>query len=595
VVVISLQRFDRELRARLEKLTPDEIRAAVRRHGAALPGRDRVAFLEVFAGLPDPDSTPAAATPASDENLLADIDAFVERLSSGHYYQGWGWDDDLRDDRAWGDESWAAEMDALFTAVHRVFLGGDLRRARAGYEKLLTAFGLEEDGVGVFCGPVRPTEMVATDLTEASARYLRCMYQTAEVDVRVNDLAQAWLHDLPYRAEPAGLAPIREALPQDLPDFAAFLPEWLSWLRDMMAASPAVDLRLRRLLTEAALLHGGVDELGDVARSVGTGQPEMYVEWIDALRRAGRPRDAAAACREALSCLPVQGPVQAAIAERLGRLAAVYEDDPAAVLDAWQQAWRAWPSSERLRAVYVAAQAAGDPDATMARVATEASAWGKNPIDHDDCLRTEMLLLAGQIDDAAALLNDASKTGRNPAQVVLPYLLAAGSGAVHRPEWPETCLARLLAEAGSDSFGWSAGPMIRIRHADGRGWDFDDDPDIDNTNGNGTGKAVTDQLPPLGVILRDLIDRRAATAQQRSRWLAAARGAVDRHLKTVVGGQQRGCYDRAAQLAVACGEALAIADPDGSADYLEAVRAKYPRHIAFRRELDTARTASHAV
>src|SRR6266540_2126721 len=572
VAVISLQRFDRELRGRLEKLTPDEIRAAVLRHAAALPGPDRIAFLEVFAPAPGVDGAAvAAAAPAPsdpalpDESVLDDIDAFVERLASGHYYEYWGWDDDQHDERAWGDESWAAEMDALFTAVHQVFLSGDLRLARAGYEKLLTAFGLE-DGVGVFCGPVPPPEMIATDLAEASARYLRCIYQTAEADVRANDLAVAWLEDLPYGTQPAGLAAVREALPEDLPDFEAFLPEWLSWLRDNAASATALDPLLRRLLTEAALLHGSVDALGELARSGGAGQAEAFLEWIDALRGAGRAGDAAAACREALSCLPRQGPVQAAIAERLGGLAAAYEDDPAAVLDAWQQAWRAWPSSARLLAVHAAAQAAGDPDGTMGQVATEASAWTDSPINHDDCLRAELLLLAGRIDDAAALLDDASRMWRNPAQVVLPYLLAAGSGAVHRPDWSETGLARLVADAG----------------------------------GNNTGKVVADQPPPLGppplgppplgAVLRDLITRRTTQPQQRSRWLATARAAIDRHLQAIVGGQQRAYYNRAAQLAVACGEALSIADPDSSEDYIAAVRAKYLRHIAFRRELDAART-----
>jgi len=592
VAVISLQQFDRELRVRLEKLTPDEVRAAVLRHAAALPGRDRIAFLEVFAPVPVMDGGPAAAAaPAPpDASLLDDIDAFVERLASGHYFQDWGWDDDQRTERAWGDESWAAEMDALFTAVHQVFLGGDLRRASAGYEKLLTAFGLE-DGVGVFCGPVPPTEMVATDLAEASARYLRCVYQTAETDVRANDLAVAWMGDLPYGAEPAGLAAVREALPEDLPDFEAFLPEWLSWLRDDAASSTVVDQRLRRLLTEAALLHGGVDALGDVARSGGTGQAEAFLAWIDALRGAGRAGDAAAACREALSCLPGRGTVQASVAERLGGLVTAYEDDPAAVLDAWQQAWRAWPTSPRLLAVYAAAQAAGDADGTMARIAAEVSAWGDNPINYDDCLRAELLLLADRVDDAAALLDGANGTWRSPGQVVLPYLLAAGSGAARRPDWPGTCLARLVAEAGSDNVGWSEGPVIRILHADGNDWDMND------RDGNDTDKVAADQQqpPPLGAVLCDLVVRRATEPKQRSRWLAAARAAVDRHLQAIVGGQQRAYYDQAARLAVACGEALSIADPDGSGDYAAAVRARYPRHVSFRRELDAARAASPVI
>jgi hypothetical protein len=157
---------------------------------------------------------------------------------------------------------------------------------------------------------------------------------------------------------------------------------------------------------------------------------------------------------------------------------------------------------------------------------------------------------------------------------------------VHRPEWSATCLAQLLAEAGSDNVGWSAGPVIRILHADGDDWDMTDSDRDDS------GEAGAGQPPPLGAVLGDLIARRATQPQQRTRWLAAAHAAVDKHLQAIVGGQQRAFYDRAARLAVACGEALSIADPGGSADFAAAVRARYPRHVAFRRELDAVRAAS---
>src|SRR5262249_59488321 len=84
------------------------------------------------------------------------------------------------------------------------------------------------------------------------------------------------------------------------------------------------------LLSEAALLHGGVDELGEIARSSGAGQPEAFLVWIDVLRAAGRAGDAAAACREALSCLPVEGAVQAGIAQRPGRPPPAPRGGPAA-------------------------------------------------------------------------------------------------------------------------------------------------------------------------------------------------------------------------------------------------------------------------
>ncbi len=153
---------------------------------------------------------------------------------------------------------------------------------------------------------------------------------------------------------------------------------------------------------------------------------------------------------------------------------------------------------------------------------------------------------------------------------------------------PAPCTAR-IAEAGSDNVGWSDGPTITILHADGN------DRDINDRDRNNTDKVTADQPPPLGAVLCDLIARRTTQPQQRSRWLAAARSAVDRHLQAIVGGQQRAYYDRAARLAVACGEALSIADPDGSRDYTAAVRARYPRHVSFRRELDAARAASPVI
>ena len=65
--------FDHELRGRLKKLTPDKIRAAVLRHGATLPGRERIAFLDAFAAVPDPEGTPAVC-----ERALAVVGVVLE-------------------------------------------------------------------------------------------------------------------------------------------------------------------------------------------------------------------------------------------------------------------------------------------------------------------------------------------------------------------------------------------------------------------------------------------------------------------------------------------------------------------------------------
>jgi hypothetical protein len=62
-------------------------------------------------------------------------------------------------------------MDALFASAQDALLGGQLSLARAAYQRLLAAFGSDEE-MGAFCGPEPPVEMVTTDVPEAESRYL---------------------------------------------------------------------------------------------------------------------------------------------------------------------------------------------------------------------------------------------------------------------------------------------------------------------------------------------------------------------------------------------------------------------------------------
>jgi hypothetical protein len=57
----------------------------------------------------------------------------------------------------------------------------------------------------------------------------------------------------------------------------------------------------------------------------------------------------------------------------------------------------------------------------------------------------------------------------------------------------------------------------------------------------------------------------------------------------VVGAQHRTAYQCVAQIAVARAEALALADgQNAGVAWLDGVRARYPRHYAFRADVDTA-------
>lgn len=118
-----------------------------------------------------------------------------------------GWDDDLHDERSFGDESWADEMDDLLGGAETAFLDGDLDLARIAYEPLLKAFERHAEG---FCGPEEPERMLSTDVGEAKARYLRAVYETTPLSERADTLFEE-MGALRYIGGPPSLRPV--ALP----------------------------------------------------------------------------------------------------------------------------------------------------------------------------------------------------------------------------------------------------------------------------------------------------------------------------------------------------------------------------------------------
>jgi hypothetical protein len=163
---------------------------------------------------------------AADEMLLADIKAFVGRLESGAYVEGWGWDEDLHDERSFGDGSWADEMDDLLGGAESAFLDGDLDLAGIAYEPLLKAFERHADG---FCGAEEPERMLSTDVGEVRARYLRAVYETTRLSVHADTLLEE-MGALRYIGGPLSPRPVIDARRAALPDLETFLPSWIERL-----------------------------------------------------------------------------------------------------------------------------------------------------------------------------------------------------------------------------------------------------------------------------------------------------------------------------------------------------------------------------
>lgn len=557
----SLQRFLSSLGERLRALSADELRAALTVYAAGLPGEQRASFLDSFTpslGQGNDPGRPDTQWPVDDDPLLADIDEFAAAVAAGTYFQGFGWDDEIRDQRAFGDESWVFEMDALFDQAQDAFLAGQLGLARAAYARLLQAFRLDEE-VGTFCGPTSAVEMVDTDVDEAQARYLRAVYETTPAVDRADVLAEEWF-TVPNWHLPT-LASVRESRPGDLPGLETFLPAWIERLR----AGGAERVDVRRLLAEAAQAHGGVDGLAELARDSGPGQAERYLDWIEALRSAGRAMDAVAAAREALERLDQHGETSDRIADNLAELLSA--EGAGGGFDARRAAWRAAPTQQRLVALHLAATATDQLRRTLSEVCDALDA-AESPRGMSGRLRACLLLLAGRADNAIELLEESGDMdGRQSARrVLVPYLLAAGCDGPKRPEWPATRAARLVGS---------------IDHPEAWDWIA--------TDIHGSARPAADASISVAGLFAEQLAAAPDDAARRLHCLDIGMGMVDRYVDAVVSGKHRNRYAEAARLIACCAEVVAMEEDAHSATVvIRLKRDRCSRFVAFKRELDQA-------
>jgi len=581
---LGLKPFLDELERRVSALDPQEVRQVLLHHAESLPAGQRAAFLEIF---PTPGrmapTRRAPAEPSVDavpdqdaEALLADIDAFVEAVRTGRYFEGWGWDHELHDERAFGDESWVAEMDSLFEAAWAAFVEADLELARDAYAKLFEAFSLDEE-VGTFCGERPATEMVETDLGEAKARYLRALYETTPVPERAARLVEV-LDELEPLGLPTSLQAVAETRRTPLPGLDAFLPAWIDELAGVPQGSYGFASEARRLLAEAAALHRGAEGLADLARRPGPDQADAYRDWADHLVRDGRKTEALDALSEGLAVISSPGDGRARLADRLADLARSHSD-LALALEGRRQAWRASPSVTRLLNLARTCPD-GDLDAVLEEEAALLSTrpvrrGAKGASAHANRARAAcaLLLAAGRVRDATALLKKAAPSlgwsaPDHPGPVVVPYLLMAASGRSAPPTEPGSALAELFAHI--DAPDWAAGL----------------DPSARRTN-------IEARDPSLAELLMRSIEALAPSPAERHRLFEQARTVIEERVASIVEAQHRGAYRRAASLAVACAETAALATGTEAGNSFAATwHACYPRHSAFRAELDRATSVS---
>lgn len=535
---MALGPFLRQVQALAAALPETLLHARLLQLAGRLPPRERAPFLAALAG----------DTPPADPSLAADVDAFLARLEAGHYFREWS----FHENRALGDESWAPELDALFSRASALYVAGALDVAAECYGRLLRAFLLEGEGE-VFCGAKPAQEMLSTDLDEAKARYLRARYERAPLDQRAPLLA----HELESLAHVGswrlGLGALQDAALAPLPALDAFLPRWLEQLRitpreGRANSYPLEDLR-RLLLREAVELWGGAAGLKALAREEGAWHPEAYGAWIDHLRREGDRAAAISAAREGL--LRVEEPAErAALADRLALFAREANDD-ALLREALRGAFRAAPSAARLARLLLASPP-GDR-ALAASLELEEARRREDPLP--ESLLVCLELLRGELRASLHALQAASPLGwsrtEHPGRILVPALLLAG--CQHAAPPARSALARLWRDADREP-GETPAPDASLA------------------------RLLQEALASLSLppdVARELLDACARTAERRAR--------------AIISNKHRRAYARAATVIAACAESYRLAKlEEEAARFVQHLREELRRHHSFLEELDRA-------
>ncbi len=96
-----------------------------------------------------------------------------------------------------------------------------------------------------------------------------------------------------------------------LPDFDAFLTEWIDFLKNQ------TQKRTSELLREAVFLKGGVPAIAEFARQYAEKYPRAYIDWIGALELKDDTDSVIQVAKETLSRIPRDYTVRAEVAKTI--------------------------------------------------------------------------------------------------------------------------------------------------------------------------------------------------------------------------------------------------------------------------------------
>jgi hypothetical protein len=560
---ISFKEFMDQVEKNLKDYSPDALRSLLTEWAKDTPQAGRNEFLARLTPAPI-----VPTTPKPDDTLLAEIDQMAEDVDHGAYVDGWGWDDEICEERDFGDESWMDEADEFFSRAHTALTEGHYILARDAYARLFDILDMGEEP-GHLPGVDIMHNLPETDLDEARSAYIRAVYLSSTPQERPAAVLDAIQRFDYYISVSLNLHSVIDVEQKPLPDMDRFLPAWIEMLKNN------TDRRIGFLLREAVLLSGGIPAIAEFARAEVVRYPEAYVDWIKALEKTGNFPAMLQAAKEGLSAVPPDYAVRAEIAEGLRQAAAKLQDRELQLMG-WREAFYSDPCLDYLlpllsavadqSSYYQEIEAAinrlislrSNPQNSGSRSFTTNSGPRQSAASLD--LLNQAYLLAGRYEDARQLCTKEQTDGiyeKGPSGLLIPFLL------VYLSKKDLTQLTPNL-----DQFWKKAVEKACIRSKQGLGEDFNQAMDR-------------------------VLHRTQLTPEEENRYLTWCTKETGERIDAILKAKFRDSYGEAANQLLALSEVLANRNRKSDGLILiEKFRQKYSRFHAFQSELKEARGKS---
>jgi hypothetical protein len=482
-------------------------------------------------------------------NILEELTLFADRVKDGEFYEGYGWDSEIDDERAFGDESWAEEVETFFIEANKSLRNGNYELAITINEVL---FNLLAEYSEYLPGQYDVEDNITTDLNEARSCYLRATYLSSPINERCERMLEVVEKIQGDINENVNLKAMLNVDTEILPDFDDFLLGWIELLKKH-------DQHHNRfLLREAIKLSGGVKALATFAQEEGSTHPEAFIDWIAELERKEDYQQMIDAAEKGLEdVIGTYGPLRAEIAEALVK-AGKHMNSLEIQLKGWQEAFYSYPSLSRLLFLLTIAE-----KKNIYQEEIETAIKITKTAKISDNLQTQLYLLAGDYKAAFNFCKDKKALGwtygTNPKILVIPFFL------------------KYLAKGETLNSGVN------------RLWEWA----LLNTYSQNRFEAINEHYQQA---MDNIIETIYLTPKEEKKYLEWCIKETGERIDAIVKNQYRKSYYKAAMLLIATAEVLIIqGEKSMGYDLLKKYRQQYPHHRRFQQEVKIALSSSHSI